>query len=290
MKTHALRVLLAAVLIVVSTGLPRVAAASGHGPVFGAATPTLGKGGWQLDQAWLGRLVEGPGTDEQTLRTMISFGITEDLQISGSVPIVLDSSTLMPRGRVTTMMSTAREAEVIGAWRFHRRASAAGARFESTLSGGFSVPLEEFTPDGMQAAPGIHLSGATGYASRVHYAWIGGGYHYHAKKGLDQMGDVVFITGVYGYRPPALRLDYPKPDLRFFVEAMGERTARGLHHGLEFIRSGGTAVFVGPTALLLYKAYGLEGGVMFPVYQNANGTQAERVRIGVNVSYFFWLK
>jgi hypothetical protein len=286
-KSHYFRVLIAALLI---AGLPRFAAASGHGPVFGAATPTLGKGGWQLDQAWLGRLVEGPGTDEQTLRTMISFGITEDLQISGSVPIVLDSSPLMPRGRVTAMMSTAREAEAIGAWRFHRRASSAGARFESTVSGGFSVPLEEFTPDGMQAAPGVHVSIATGYASRVHYAWLGGGYQHHAKKGNDQMGDVVFITGVYGYRPPALRLDYPKPDLRFFVEAMGERTARGLHHGLEFIRSGGTAVFVGPTALLLYKAYGLEGGVMFPVYQNSNGAQAERVRIGVNVSYFFWLK
>jgi hypothetical protein len=286
-KSSYLRALVAAALI---AAFPRFAAASGHGPVFGAATPTLGKGGWQIDQAWLGRLVEGPGTDEQTLRTMISFGITEDLQISGSFPITLDTTTLMPRGRFMTMMSPGKEAEAIGSWRFHRRATAAGARFESTVSGGLMVPLEEYTPDGMQAAPGMHVAVATGYASRVHYAWIGGGYQYHAKEGRDQMGDVVFITGVYGYRPPALRLDYPKPDLRFFVEAMAERTARGLHHGLEFIRSGGKAVFVGPTALLLYKAYGLEGGVMFPIYQDANGTQLERVRIGVNVSYFFWLK
>jgi hypothetical protein len=285
-KSNCLRVLIAALLI---AALPRLATASGHGPVFGAATPTLGKGGWQLDQAWLGRLVEGPQTDEQTLRTMISFGITEDLQISGSVPIVLDSTTLMPRGRVTAMMSIAKDAEALASWRFHRRASAAG-RFESTVTGGFSVPLEEFTPDGMQTAPGVHVSAATGYASRTHYAWVGGGYHYHAKDGQDQMGDVVFISGVYGYRPPALRRDYPKPDLRFFVEGMAERTGRAVHHGFDFIRSGGTAVFVGPTALLLYKAYGLEGGVMFPVYQNTNGAQSERVRIGVNFSYFFWLK
>jgi hypothetical protein len=285
-KSHHFRFLVAALLI---AGVPRLAAASGHGPLFGAATPTLGKGGWQLDQAWLGRLVEGPSTDEQTLRTMISFGITEDLQISGSVPIVLDSTTLMPRGRVTTMMSMAKEAEAIGAWRFHRRASVSG-RFESTVSGGFSVPLEEFTPDGMQTAPGVHVSMATGYASRTHYVWVGGGYQYHAKNETDQMGDVVYVTGVYGYRPAALRLDYPKPDLRFFVEGMAERTGRAVHHGFDFIRSGGTAVFVGPTALLLYKAYGLEGGVMFPVYQNTNGAQSERVRIGINFSYFFWLK
>ena len=31
------------------------------------------------------------------------------------------------------------------------------------------------------------------------------------------MGDAVFYSAVYGYRPPFLRLDYPKPDLRFFV-------------------------------------------------------------------------
>jgi hypothetical protein len=285
-KTNHFRLLIAALVI---ASLPRLASASGHGPVFGAATPTLGKGGWQLDQAWLGRLVEGPSTDEQTLRTMISFVITEDLQISGSVPIVLESTPLMPRGRVTAMMSMAKDAEGIAAWRFHRRTSASG-RFESTVSGGFSVPLEEFAPDGMQTAPGAHASMATGYASRAHYAWIGGGYQYHAKKDQDQMGHVTYVTGVYGYRPPWLRLDYPKPDLRFFVEAMAERTGRGLHHGFEVIRSGGTAVFVGPTALLLYKAYGLEGGLMFPVYQDTNGAQAERVRIGVNFSYFFWLK
>ena len=279
---------LAGALLVLS--VPCLASASGHGPVFGAATPTLGKGGWQLDQAWLGRLVEGPNTDEQTLRTMVSFGLTEDLQISGSVPIVLDTSSLMPRGRMMAMMSPGKEAEGIMAWRFHRRDSGAGTRFESTVAGGLGIPLEEFTSDGMHAAPSYHVSAATGYVSRTHYVWFGGGYQYHTKRQNDQMGDVVFGSVVYGYRPPALQLDYPKPDLRFFVEAMAERTSRGLHHGVEFLSSGGSAVFVGPTALLLYKAYAFEGGILFPAYQQTNGTQPERFRVGINVSYFFWLK
>ena len=55
--------------------------------------------------------------------------------------------------------------------------------------------------------------------------------------------------------------------------------------------SGGHVLMVGPTALLLYKAYGIEGGIMFPVQQRTNGRQPEeRFRFGVNVSYFFWLK
>jgi len=50
-------------------------------------------------------------------------------------------------------------------------------------------------------------------------------------------------------------------------------------------------VFVGPTALVLYKAYGVEGGVLFPAYQRVDGSgPRERFRVAVNVSYFFWPK
>jgi hypothetical protein len=71
---------------------------------------------------------------------------------------------------------------------------------------------------------------------------------------------------------------------------VGERTARGRHHGFVFETSGGSALLVGPTALLLYKAYALEGGVLFPLYQDTNLGPAERLRFAVNFSYFFWRK
>jgi hypothetical protein len=88
-----------------------------------------------------------------------------------------------------------------------------------------------------------------------------------------------------------LRLDYPRPDLRFFVEALGESIGRARHVGVAVADSGGRVLMVGPTALLLYKAYGIEGGFLFPVHQRTNGGQpAERLRFAVNVSYFFWLK
>jgi hypothetical protein len=104
------------------------------------------------------------------------------------------------------------------------------------------------------------------------------------------MGDSVFYSVVYGYRPPALQLDYPKPDLRFFVEAIGEHTERGTHHGLTMLVSGGDSLVIGPTALLLYKAYAVQGGVLFPVYQQTNFQPKEHLRFAVNFSYFFWRK
>ena len=95
---------------------------------------------------------------------------------------------------------------------------------------------------------------------------------------------------VYGYRPPFLQLDYPKPDLRFFVEAQGENNGHARSGGLRDVNTGGRILLVGPTTLLLYKQYGLEGGILFPVYQRPNGTQArEHYRIVINASYFFWL-
>jgi len=285
--TKTMRARALAVLLVMIA--PRAAAASGHGPVFGASTPVLGKGGWQLDQAWFGRMVDGTHTDEQMLRTMISFGITEDLQISGSLPIRLDSSVVMSRGRMLSMMSSIKEVEAAAAWRFHRRVTGVGTRFESTVSGGVGFPLEEYSPDGMQAAPSAHVSAATGYISRAHYAWVGGGYQKHRKTDFNQLGSVTYLSAVYGYRPRFLRLDYPKPDLRFFVEAMAERTERAQHFGFDMLSSGGDAVFVGPTALLLYKAYAIEGGMMFPAYQRTTSFP-ERRRFAVNVSYYFWHK
>ena len=41
--------------------------------------------------------------------------------------------------------------------------------------------------------------------------------------------------------------------------------------------------------LLLYKAYALEGGMLFPVYQQTKGSEPEeRFRFGVNFTYFFF--
>ena len=58
--------------------------ASGHGPVFGMATPTNGAGGWAIDFGAMGRV--GEPDNASAIRTMLTYGINEDLQIATSVP------------------------------------------------------------------------------------------------------------------------------------------------------------------------------------------------------------
>jgi len=100
---HAIRASAIGVLLLMSASGSLYA--SGHGPVFGAATPTLGKGGWSFDQAWMGQVMGGPADTSALLRSMISFGITEKIQISGSVPVPLTETNAMPSGRMMAMMS-----------------------------------------------------------------------------------------------------------------------------------------------------------------------------------------
>lgn len=275
----------AAGLIALSAASPR---ASGHGPVFGAATPTLGKGAWSFDQAWMGQSMEGPADAGAILRSMISYGITEKVQLSGSLPIPLGGHGGMAPGRMAAMMSGNRDFEALLGWRFHTRPVGQGARLESTVYVGGQIPFDEHR-GGIATSPAGYVSVSTGYASRSHYFWAGASHQRSAERSGDRLGSVTSYSLVYGYRPPAWRLEYPKPDLRFFVEAVADRTGRSVHHGQVMPDTGGDVVLVGPSMLLLYKAYGIEGGMLFPVYQRTNGAQAEeRFRFGVNFSYFFW--
>jgi len=279
---------IAAISVLVLMTAERSADASGHGPVFGAATPTLGKGGWSFDQACMGQMMEGPADTSALLRSMLSFGITEKLQISGSLPVPLGNANTIPAGRMMAMMSGNPDFESLLGWRLQTRPVGEGARFESTAYVGGLVPLDSERA-GIATSPAGLLALASGYASRSHYFWAGASYLHHAVRHGDQLGSVTSFSLVYGYRPPAWRKDYPKPDLRFFVEAAGDITRATLQGGQPMAESGGRVGLVGPTMLLLYKAYAIEGGVLVPIYQRNRPMQPdERLRFGLNFTYFFW--
>lgn len=187
---------------------------SGHGPVFGMTTPTNARGAWALDFGLMGR--SGSGDSGLMTRTMVSYGVTEDLQISGSVPLVFASAPFAP-ARGTAMMPGSGDVEAIGAWRFHRRGTAVGTRVESTVYGGLIVPGPQ-KPAGMardlKRAPGVYVAAATGFASRSHYLWAGLGFTRFAERGGDGRPDILSYSTVWGYRPPSLRKEYPHWDWR----------------------------------------------------------------------------
>jgi hypothetical protein len=284
----ATRIALSTVLLLALTA---PAVASGHGPVFAAATPVNGRGGWTLDQAFTSR-VGDDGQHSEMLKTMLSYGITEDLQLSASVPLATHDGNLSP-ARMMSAMSSDKELESLVGYRFHKCPVGVGGRFESTAYAGGTIPFEArrrgARSDAFSSAAGasINLGIATGYASRAHYFWVGGGLQQYFERDGDRLGQSRLATVVYGYRPRVLRTEAGKPDLRFFGEITFEARGDAAVAGRRV--DGARTLFAGPTTLLLYKAWGAEAGVLFPVHQTiATGRAKERMRLAINVSYFFW--
>ena len=277
------------VLLLVPLILPASVFASGHGPIFGLATPTLGKGAWSLDVAAMDRIA---GSEQAAmLRSMIGYGITEDLQVSVSLPMPLYHRPGVPQIRTMAMMPANADVELLLGWRFHRQGLTIGARFESTAYLGYAYPTDA-ERNGIQTWPGLYTALATGYASRTVYFWIGGKYRrYMSPSGdsVDRTGDLAMYSLVFGYRPGLFRKDYPRPDWRLFIEAVGEYSARNRRGGRSLLDSGGHQTFIGPTVLGLYGSWGISFGPLFSVYSNINGSQSEDdVRIVVN--YTYWIR
>jgi hypothetical protein len=262
--------------------------ASGHGPVFGLATPTNGQGAWSFDFGVMGR--RGEADSGAMSRVMLGYGFTPDLQVTVSAPMVFSSAPLPP-GRMTGMMPASGDFETMVGWRFHRQGLDVGMRFESTAYGSVIVPGPQRAAGlagELRRAPGTFLGAATGMASRSHYLWGGVGYSRFAERDGDRRADILSYTAVWGYRPPALRRDYPHWDWRMMAELTGERSGPMRHDGAPMPGTGGHQVLVGPSVLGLYKNYGISGGVQLPIYRDVPPAQPrERFRYGVNFSYFF---
>lgn len=278
----------AALLIVGVIGLQLdrpdpVRAQGGHGPAFGLATPTLPQGGWNLNATLM-----SVSAGERTMmsRQSIWYGLTEHVQLNASVPLALRSTANPPTTRGGTMMGGLSAMELSTYWRFHRQYLGVGKRFESTFLAGGLYPTRDYVRD-RRSGPGVHLAGVTGYASRSIYAWAGAGYQHYTPRDGDRPGDLRYGSLVVGWRPAYFRHDYPRPDWRLFVEALGESLSPALRSGQEAAGAGGEKLFVGPTTLGLYGAWGLSGGVLFPVYQSVPETRREDLRLMFNFTYWF---
>jgi hypothetical protein len=237
----------------------------------------------------------GPFDDPQAqsamLRPMVGYGLIEDVQLSLSVPLPLYTPTKGLPVRMMGMMPATPDIEALLAWRFHRVGANVGSRFESTALLGLDYPTDSVR-GGMRTSPGFVAGGVTGYASRSIYAWIGALYRRYMSprgQGADHQGDLLFYSAVLGYRPEVFRQELPHSDWRLFVEAVGEVTAHDVLAGAELPNSGGHQLFVGPTVLGLFGAWGISGGPLFRVYQDLNGTQPpDRLRFVVNFTYWWF--
>jgi hypothetical protein len=265
---------------------PRPVNAEGHGPLFGLATPTLGQGQWSSDTGLM-RAANDAGKAWRA-REMLGYGITEDLQLTLTAPIGRrDPLPNMANTRAGAMMGAMDATEVSVLWRFHRVAPAIGRRRESSLL--LSVADgAELGRTGMEVGPTLHAAVVTGFASRTTYWWLGGGVQRDVGQDHVEQGGLTYATAVFGWRPPAFRGDYPKPDWRLFVEAVAEHAGRDRLNGATLTNSGGKRLLAGPSVLGLFGQWGVSAGVLLPLEEQLNGVQPNtKYRAKLVFTYWF---
>lgn len=267
-------------------GIAQPLLASGHGPVFGLATPTNPKGGWSLDFNLMGRAGRGSGI---MLRPTLGYGVTENFKVAVSAPVSLKAEPYYP-SRMSAFTSMLGDFEGTAIWRFHRQDTGVGSRFESAAIGGVLLPGPQDAGGplkGVNGGTGALVGAVTGIASRSHYAWGGATYQRYSSKDGDRRPDLLFYTLAYAYRPPSWRTDTGW-DWRVFGEMTGERSGDIQRAGLVLRGTDTHQVFLGPTTLGVYKNYAVSAGIQFPVYRESSPIYPrERVRFALNFAYLF---
>src|SRR5687768_3638883 len=242
-----------------------IALGSGHGPVFGLATPTNPKDGFSVDLSVMGRA--GQGRNGAMLRGALGYGVTENLKLSISAPVTITTEALAP-ARMSAFIPMMGDIEGLALWRFHRKDTGVGSRVESALVGGVLVPGPQKMGGvlhDVESGLGALVGAVTGFASRSNYFWVGTSYQRYAASNSGQRPDLLVYTLAYAYRPRSWRTDTGW-DWRIFGELTGERAGSFQMQGVQLP---GTShqVFAGPTTLGVYKNYGVSAGIQFPIYQ-----------------------
>lgn len=258
--------------------------ADGHGPAFALATPTLAEGLWSSDTAAMSTDT-GMGT-ALMYREMVGYGIGPDLTATVSFPLAQGNTPLAVSRGAAGMLGTGKDVEASLLWRFQRDAPAVGERYESSLMVG-AWDSGDARLDGLQAGQGITAAAVTGHASRTTYWWLGGGLQHYFPEAGSRLGDLYYVTAVWGWRPEYFRRD-SGGDWRLFVEAVGEDARRDEAGGAALPDTGGRKLLAGPSVLGLFGAWGIELGTLFPLAQSVNGSQPkERYRTKFVFTYWF---
>jgi hypothetical protein len=271
-----------AAIVLAVLGLPVLAFASGHGPLFGLATPTNSQGEWSFDQGVFGHATSLGS--QASLRELVGYGFTPHLTLSLTLPVVLGDTRLPP-----TRIQPGADFDSTLAWRFQHKATKVGTRFESTAFASLVVPGPQSSFESVANVtntPGMMLGAVTGTASRSHYLWLGATYTKFFEHNGDRRPDVLDYSLVYGYRPPKWRKPPDKWDWRLFGELVGERSERFLQASSTVDGTQAHQVFIGPSALGIYRNYTVSFGAQIPIYQDVGSMfPKERVRFAVNFSY-----
>ena len=239
------------------------ALALAHEPIFGVGPHTLFEGGVAAEVE-----VEF-GEDGLTNAYELAYGITPDLTVTASVPLVFRSEASQGRFGLG-------DAAVRMKWRFLRLDSL-GASDAVAFVAGLKLPTGAATGEVPLGSGSEDLLAALtyGHEGRRWYWWADVRYLLTTPAGSLDRGDVFFYDAAFGVRP--WLLEYDEPDLVVLAEVNGRHIGVATRDGRVVPDSGADVVTAGPAIFFTYRNYALKAGISFPLWWSRGGTQAPEI-------------
>ena len=273
-----------ALILLVVLALLWHANAANHGPVFGLATPTNSQGEWSFDQGVFDHTTSLGS--QASIRELVGYGFTPHLTLSFTLPAVVGNTSLRP-----TRIQPGDDFDSTLAWRFQHAADEGlySHRKHGVRWPGGSWPTGSIQRHRADQYSGLHDRRGHGARFTQSLRIAGCTFTKFVEHDGSKRPDVFDYSLVYGYRPAKWRRPPDKWDWRIFAELVGEPSASLRQASTVVPNTEAHQVFVGPSALGIYRNYTISFGAQFPVYQNVQSQfPKERVRLAVNFSYLLF--
>ncbi len=288
MKRERLAVLMAVALVAASptqghTQLPRAAVPRPtlttpvlrHSPLFGLGPQTIYKGGWGIEIEGEWERAEGAVETERALHADLHYGVTEDLTVSVSLPLVQkeEAAPLSPGvGQVIGEATGFGDVVVKGKYRFWQDLFLKG-NHQATVFGGVKLPTGRTATDPPLGSGSVDFLMGAAISRETHwyYTWASVLGRVNTEAVERRKGNEIRYDLALGVRPYVPQ--WTHPDLMLLAELVGVTAARSVNAAGEEPNSGGTVLAIAPGFWLTYRNWALKGGVKLPFLQRLNGTQ-----------------
>lgn len=247
-----------------------------HSPLFGLGPQTIYRGGWGIEIAGEWERHDGAIESERGLHAEIHYGVTEDLTIGLSVPLVQKSERT---GMAPGIDQVARDATGVGdvlvrtKFRFWQDLFPNG-NHQATVFAGAKLPTGRTSTEPPLGSGSTDLlaGAAVSRETQWYYVWASALARLNTRGTGDvRRGDELRYDAAVGVRPYVP--EWTAPDLMLLVELVGVTAGRTSGPGGDDANTGGTVLALAPGLWLTYRNWALKAGVKLPVHQRLNGTQ-----------------
>lgn len=246
-----------------------------HSPLFGLGPQTIYRGGWGIEIEGEWERADGGVASERGLHAELHHGVTEDLTLGITFPLVqkTEQQFLSPGvGAVENDITGLGDVLLRGKYRFWQDLFPNG-NHQATVFGGVKLPSGRTTTEPPLGSGSVDFLTGAAISRETHryYTWASVLSRLNTRNDGRRRGHELRYDLAVGVRPHVPQ--WTDPDFMLLLELVGVTAAKSVGLAGENPNTGGTVLALAPGMWLTYRNWALKAGVKLPFHQQLNGTQ-----------------